>query len=129
MKIPESIRIGGVEYPVCGEVNLNDGLNMCYGHIDYERSLIRILDSPSMGHEKKCITLWHEILHGIRQHAGLEIEDEEAVVDMFAKGIYQVLQDNGARLFDIKEPQKCTRGGVAAGVARNESEGIGYGPG
>ena len=26
---------------------------------------------------------------------------EEEVVDMFAKGIYQVLQDNGQRLFDI----------------------------
>ena len=34
---------------------------------------------------------------------GMEIENEEAVVDMFAKGIYQILQDNGARLFDISK--------------------------
>ena len=128
MKIPESIRIGGVEYPVGREVNLNDGLNMCYGHIDYERCHIRLLDSPSMSHEKKCITLWHEILHGIRQHAGLEIEDEEAVVNMFAKGIYQVLQDNGGRLFDIREPARCTYGDRLAGVARGESEGKSHGP-
>ena len=26
---------------------------------------------------------------------------EERIVEMFAKGIYQVLQDNGARLFDL----------------------------
>ena len=51
---------------------------------------------------RRCQTLWHEILHGIRNHAGLVIENEEEVVEMFAKGIYQVLQDNGARLFDLK---------------------------
>ena len=43
----------------------------------------------------------HEILHGVRNYMGVEIENEEDVVDMFAKGLYQVLQDNGARLFDI----------------------------
>ncbi len=42
-------------------------------------------------------------MHGIREHAGIEIANEEAVVDMSAKGIYQVLQDNGKRLFDIAE--------------------------
>jgi len=45
--------------------------------------------------------LWHEILHGIREHAGLEIENEEEIVEMFSKGIYQVLQDNGNLLFDL----------------------------
>jgi hypothetical protein len=36
----------------------------------------------------------------------MEIENEEAVVDMFAKGIYQVLQDNGERIFDIDKTRK-----------------------
>lgn len=36
----------------------------------------------------------------------LEIENEEAVIEMFAKGIYQVLQDNGGRLFDLMETDK-----------------------
>ena len=49
------------------------------------------------------MTLWHEILHGIREHANMQIENEEAIVEMFSKGIYQVLQDNGRRLFDIVE--------------------------
>ena len=31
----------------------------------------------------------------------MEIENEESIVDMFAKGIYQVLQDNGSRFFDL----------------------------
>lgn len=101
MKIPESVRIGGVEYPVVFVSDLNDGVNLAYGHIDYENNVIRLSGTYGTGHQKRCITLWHEILHGIREHAGLKIENEEDVVTMFAKGIYQVLQDNGGRLFDL----------------------------
>lgn len=103
MKIPDSVRIGGVEYEVFdNQPSLNDGENLLYGQIDYRESTIRLSDLCE-GHQMKCITLLHEILHGIRNHAGLEIENEEEVVDMFARGLYQVLQDNGGRLFDLKE--------------------------
>lgn len=40
--------------------------------------------------------------NGYYNHAGIEVENEEVVVDMFAKGIYQVLQDNGRALFDLR---------------------------
>lgn len=103
MKLPESVRIGGVEYPVVYVDNLNNGTNLAYGHIDYDNCRIELSNTDGTAHEKRCIVLWHEILHGIRNHAGLEIKNEEDVVDMFAKGIYQVLQDNGKRLFDIAE--------------------------
>ena len=33
MKIPNSVRIGGVEYTVKREMNLNDGVNMLYGRV------------------------------------------------------------------------------------------------
>ena len=103
MKIPESVRIGGVEYKVIDNVSgLNDGRNVLAGEINYNDSVIRLNEAVA-GHQMKCITLWHEILHGIRDHAGIEIADEETVVEMFARGIYQVLQDNGARLFDLRE--------------------------
>ena len=101
MKIPESVRIAGVEYRVQIVPNLNNGTNLAYGHIDFENSVIDLSDTIGLGHQHRCITLLHEILHGIRENNGMEIEDEEAIVDMFAKGIYQVLQDNGARLFDL----------------------------
>ncbi len=101
MKIPKSVRIGGIEYPVNYVDDLNDGVNMAYGFIDYENCKITLSGTQGTAHEKRCCTLWHEILHGIRNHAGLEIENEEEIVDMFAKGIYQVLQDNGARFFDL----------------------------
>ena len=103
MKIPRSVRIGGVEYEVIDNVSgLNDGQNVLAGEISYNDSVIRLNEAVA-GHQMKCITLWHEILHGIRNHAGIEIADEETVVELFARGIYQVLQDNGARFFDLKE--------------------------
>lgn len=103
MKIPKSIRIGGVEHQISYVPNLRYENQLAYGHISFEDCVIELSDTDGVAHEKRCQTLWHEILHGIRNHAGLEIEDEEAVVDMFAKGIYQVLQDNGGRLFDVQK--------------------------
>ena len=103
MKIPESIRIAGVEYKIILVPNPNNGTNLAYGFIDYENTTISLSDTHGTEHQKRCKTLWHEILHGIRENNGMEIENEEAVVEMFAKGIYQVLQDNGARLFDIEK--------------------------
>ena len=101
MKIPESIRIAGVEYKVVLVPNLNNGTNLAYGHIDYENSVISLSETNGAERQRRCQILWHEILHGIRENNGMAIENEEAVVDMFARGIYQVLQDNGARLFDL----------------------------
>lgn len=106
MKIPESVRIAGVEYKVILVPNLMNGATAAYGYIDYENSVISLSDTFGTGHQKRCQILLHEILHGIREHNGMEIENEEAIVDMFAKGIYQVLQDNGARFFDICQAEK-----------------------
>ena len=101
MKIPESVRIAGVEYKVLLVPNLMNGATAAYGHIDYENSVIELSNTFGTEQQKRCQILWHEILHGIRENNGMEIENEEAVVNMFAKGIYQVLQDNGERFFDI----------------------------
>ena len=95
MKIPESVRIGGVEYAISYVENLRHGNQLAYGHIDYDNCKIELSATDGIGH-----------LHGVQQHAGLEIENEEAGLDMFAKGIYQVLQDNGGRLFDLMETDK-----------------------
>ena len=103
MKIPESVRIGGVEYEIRYKGNLRDGTELLYGQISYDDCHITLSESDGTSHQKRCQTLLHEILHGIRNHAGLEIENGEEIVDMFAKGIYQALQDNGGRLFDLKE--------------------------
>ena len=102
MKIPKIIRIGGVDYEIRDVDNLNDGVSVCYGQISFEDSVIE-LHAKNQNHQKRCVTLWHEILHGVAEHASLEIENEERVIDVLAKGIYQVSQDNGRALFDIAE--------------------------
>jgi Zn-dependent peptidase ImmA (M78 family) len=100
MKIPEKIRIGGIDYPIEYVPDLNDGAMVCYGMIDTEQS--RILLNTNQAYQRQCVTLWHEILHGIIDHAHVELDDEveEKIVKMLSKGIYQVLQDNGKELFD-----------------------------
>lgn len=103
MNIPDSVRIGGVEYAVGYVENLRHGSDIAYGHIDFENCRIELSSTDGVAHEKRCLILWHEILHGICEHAGLEVKNEEVVVDTLAKGIYQVLQDNGGRLFGLKE--------------------------
>jgi hypothetical protein len=101
MKIPKSVRIAGVEYEVVTAPNLMNGALAAYGHIDFENSRIELSETFGTEHQKRCQILWHEILHGIVENNGMKLHNEEAVVDIFAKGIYQVLQDNGARFFDI----------------------------
>lgn len=102
MKIPDSVRIGGIDYEVAQVPDLNDGNNILYGRIIYGQSIIQI-NSSNQGHQHRCIALWHEILHGILEHAHLKIEEDELVVDVLSKGIYQVLQDNAGKFFDIKD--------------------------
>ncbi len=102
MKIPESIRIGGIDYSVKYVPNLNDSRRVVYGQIDFKTCVIKFNSAIEQSAQARCIVMWHEILHGIAEHANLEIEDEENVIDTLAKGVYQVLQDNGRKLFDIK---------------------------
>lgn len=102
MKIPERIRIGGVEFDVRTESGLNDGQRLLAGQIRHMDCQIAIAEESS--HEYKCLTLWHEIMHGIEDQAQLELgERRERVIEAFARGVYQVLQDNGGRLFDLEK--------------------------
>ena len=62
MKIPNSIRIGGVEYEIQYTDNLRNGTDLCYGMISYGDGIIELSNTDGLGHEHRCITLWHEIL-------------------------------------------------------------------
>ena len=103
MKIPDKIRIGGVEYDIKLVDNLREGNQLLYGQISYEDCEIRLSTTDGDGYQFRCVTLIHEILHGIADHANLDIEKAgtEQVIDTLAKGLYAVLQDNGARLFNL----------------------------
>ena len=102
MKIPEKIRIGGVEFAVVVEPRLNDGQRMLAGQIRHMECQIAIAEESS--HEYRCLSMWHEIMHGIEAQAQLDLGDQqEKVIEAFARGVYQVLQDNGGRLFDLEK--------------------------
>ncbi len=105
MKIPNSIRIAGVEYEVRYEPSVRDGGAVLFGRIDYERMQIILSEESNRNHQRYCLTLLHEVLHGIVEANGMQVEREEAVIEMFARGLYQVLQDNGARLFDLSNAE------------------------
>lgn len=99
MKIPNSVRIGGVEYTVKREMNLNDGVNMLFGRVEWEPS--EILLKYGMGQQHSGVTLWHEIVHAMLYHgcAELDEETEERVAEVLGLGIYQVLEDNHDRFY------------------------------
>lgn len=100
MKLPKSVRIGGVEFDVIVEPRLNDGERMLAGQIRHMDCQILVNEESS--HEYQCLSLWHEIMHGIEAQAQLDLgEKQEQIIEAFARGVYQVLQDNGRRLFDI----------------------------
>lgn len=93
MNIPDKVRIAGTDYAVKYEERLNNGVNLAYGHIDYDKAIIRI-DENLREQQGKCQTLLHEILHGIAKHFDLDVEKDEDTIDKLAKGLYMVIADN-----------------------------------
>lgn len=105
MKIPNRVRISGIEYAVEECEDVNDGIKVLAGQINYQTSII-YLNTTNFGRQSKSITLWHEIIHGILTHSSISLgKDEEKIIDVLSYGIYQVLQDNKRRFFDIKEEE------------------------
>lgn len=109
MKIPNTVRIAGVDYAVCSARTLNDGDRLLYGQVDFEQSTIK-LNPDVAGHQHQCITLWHEILHALINNAHIKMDNdkEEEIVEALSRGVYMVLQDNGAAFFDLRRPDEPT---------------------
>lgn len=109
MKIPNEVRLNGVDYTVKLASGLNDGERVLDGLIDYNMSEISL--NPSVqGYQALCITFLHEIFHGILYHftcAPVKDDEnripdtEEELVELLARGTYRFLQDNGGKLFDL----------------------------
>lgn len=102
IKIPEQVRIGGVDYKVDAMPNLRRGSGLLYGEISFDECCIHLSQTDGAGSERQKITLLHEILHGILWHywSGEEIEQEEELVTALSKGLFQVLKDNEESLFE-----------------------------
>lgn len=94
--LPKQVRIGGVPYEVkTVDEPIVVNRRECTAAIHYDKGVIEI--SADMSLERQIQALWHEVMHGIvrdRFH-GLEIEDEENVVEAFACGVHAFCVDNG----------------------------------
>ena len=51
MKIPNSVRIGGIEYAIDYKENVRNGNQLCYGVICYDDSTITLSTSDGAGHQ------------------------------------------------------------------------------
>ena len=96
MRITDKVRIGGIDYSIKFVPNLRDDEKLLYGHILYDTSEIHLSDTDAKEHQRRCVVLWHEMLHGIARHAELDFSksDEETIITVLARGVYQVLKDN-----------------------------------
>jgi len=95
MRIPEKVRIGGIDYKVVFKPNPTNGTNdVCYGVFDSELCEIQLNNEREMHPERLKQTFLHELLHGAIWECGIESEDEELLVKTMARGLLQIINDN-----------------------------------
>ena len=91
MNIPESIKVGGINYKVEFVEHIpNEETGIQIGECDYLQATIKILDSLCV--EKQEQTFIHELTHAIANEAGIEEQDED-LINRFALVAYQVVKD------------------------------------
>ena len=94
MQIPDTIRIGSIEYEVEDKEMLVLGGQQCYGMIDFEQSKI-FLDTTLTSRQRLEQTFLHEIVHSLLYHRSLKEEAQnEVLVDEIAVALHQLIKDN-----------------------------------
>lgn len=95
--MPDKIKIGWKEYEVKkaepNQILFTDGKE-CYGTISYDDNVI-LLRSANNENQNKA-TLIHEVLHGISDMYGLDLE--ENIVGRLADAIYTTLKCNDFKI-------------------------------
>ena len=92
----KSIRVLGVDYTIEEtDAPIIDG-KLCLGLIDYDSQRIELYRHTS--EQTKSLALLHEIGHAIFFGMDVQIDKdlEEKVVEMMARGLYQIAKDNGS---------------------------------
>lgn len=92
MKIPETVKVGGVVYDVIPKSFIElDGDRNYQGLCDFQNTKISILSSIS--DERIQQTFFHELTHAIFYEAGFEQQDED-VINRIGIVLHQVISDN-----------------------------------
>lgn len=94
MHIPSRVRVGSCDYTVeFVEHPLTLNGQECLGIVDCNMHQISI--NRNVGDQQRHeLTFLHELLHAIVNERGLELDNEETIVDELAKGLHQVIRDN-----------------------------------
>jgi len=98
MKIPKTIKCGGVNYEVIESADISD-IGDCVGATQHESQ--KLFLKPNQALESKEKTLLHEILHIALYQSGitsrlerLDKDLEEDIVSSIEHTLYQILKDN-----------------------------------
>jgi len=94
MNIPDKVRIGSCDYAVeFTDQTLVAKGRESYAVIDYDNHKIRI--NKTIGDaQNRELSFLHELFHGIAKERNLQLDNEELVVEEFARGMHQVIRDN-----------------------------------
>lgn len=92
MKIPDKIKIGGIEYKIEFTKEIDDSIHKSeyIGRVLFRKNKILILDSYPI--EKKFRVMLHEIIHVLDEDFKMEMSEENLC--RLEAGLYQVLKDN-----------------------------------
>lgn len=89
MNIPETVKIGPIEYAIKENPRYKgEGL---VGQIMYWESVIEL--QPDLSPYMQEVGLWHEMFHAILLQGGFR-EHDERLLDVLAYGVIRLLQDN-----------------------------------
>lgn len=89
----ETIKVGGITYKVEQKesVEINQDKNY-YGVCNFKDATLEI--SNTVNEQRQNQTFIHELMHAIFNEAGIEIENEEDIVNRSSLILHQVLKDN-----------------------------------
>ena len=108
------LKVGGIDYDVSikdlSQFDAQNSFRMGQHH--EMNATIEISDKLSK--QKRDQTFVHELLHAIVCESGLELDDEETVVNQMGLMLYQVLKDNDLSLIreskeEINISQLCVK--------------------
>lgn len=99
MKIPKTIKIGGIDYKVLYPKNKKEmkgkiGDYYSDGKVDIEKQWIKFKFNKGAGKEYKEMVFFHELTHLLFYYTGTGDWDNEREVHSFASTLYQALKDN-----------------------------------
>ena len=93
MPLPQNLTVGPLVYTVEEIADLRHEGVPIFGEINPTRKVCYITIERDMPMQRKQVTLWHELIHAILNHAQRsDVSDE--VVGVLAFGIVDLLKDN-----------------------------------